>query len=157
MEILRKITIKAIAGKIDIEKLIGMPEKKMPLARIFGIANKATPDAGDYGAFVRFHGQFRAINLETGVEYQAGTLLLPPIAQDMLGGVLAGDAESVRFGFDISVRFDNDAVTKYVYEIKPLVEASEDDPLSLLAKQVNKDFPMIENKAAETEKPAAKK
>lgn len=138
MNVIRKITVKAVCGAIDIEKLIAAPDKQIKLARIFGIATKAKPGASDFGEFVKFQGQFRAINLETGAEYQSGGLILPPVAQDFLEGALSGEnVESVQFGFDITVRFDNTAIAKYVYEVTPLLEPQENDPLTLLGKTIN--------------------
>jgi hypothetical protein len=136
MEILRKITVKAVAGKVDIEKVLAAPEKKMTLAKIFGIASKAAPDQSDYGAFLRFKGRFRAINYVDGTQFESGSLILPPVAQDMLAGVLEGVDGSVEFGFEVGVKYDAEAVTKYVYTVTPLFEASKDDPLQRLSNTV---------------------
>lgn len=130
MDILRKITVKNVAGKVSIEKLLAAPGKKLTLMRVWGVARKAKPDQSDLGSFVRFLGAFRALNVETGQMFQSGALILPGVAQDLLMGALDGDnVQEVQFAFEIGVHYDPEAVTKYVYDVKSLVEPAEDDPL----------------------------
>lgn len=152
--IIRKITLKAVAGKVDFDKLIATPDKYMKLAKIYGIASKAAPDESEYGAFIRFKGRFRGVNFETGETYEAGAMILPATAQDMLAGVLEGTEGSVEFAFEIAVKYDATSAVKYVYEIKPLFEVSKDDPLERLGASIL----AIENKAeSKTETKADKK
>jgi hypothetical protein len=155
MNIVRKITNKVVFGAIDIEKVIAAPDKKIDMIKVWGIASKARPDQGDMGAFIRFGGLFRALNLQTGEEFQAGAMILPGVAQDLLAGALGAGAESVTFGFKIGVHFDNTAVTKYVYDVESLFPPAEDDPLERLSQTVKSPV-AIAAPVAETEKATAK-
>lgn len=157
MNIIRTITTKAVAGKVDFDKLYASENKQLSLAKIYGIASKATPDQSDLGAFIRFKGRFRGVNFETGETYEAGSMILPTTAQDMLAGILESVEGSVEFAFEIGVHYDASAVTKYVFDIKPLFEASSDDPLERLSRKVQ--VAALENKkdgVAKTETVEAK-
>lgn len=133
MQIVRKITLKGVCGKIDIEKLIVAPGKRIELMKVYGVARKAAPGESPIGQYVRFSGSFRAVNTMTGETYQSGGLILPPIAQDLLAGALEGDnVEDVNFGFGIAVHYDADAIAKYVYEVESLLTPSQEDPLERL-------------------------
>jgi len=158
-KIIRTITTKAVAGKVDFDKLYATPNKQMTLAKIFGIASKAKPDESDLGAFIRFGGRFRGINYETGETFEAGSLILPATAQDMLAGILESVEGSVEFAFEIGVHYDATAVTKYVFDIVPLFEASNDDPLERLSRRVESAPAQIadKSKAKADEKPAEAK
>lgn len=137
MQILRKITLKAVTGKIDFEKLLDAPNRRIDLMKVYGTARKAKPDQSDLGSYIRFSGSFRAMNIATGEMFEAGVVILPGIAQDLLMGALdSEDAEAVDFGFMISVKYDAESVTKYVYDIQSLMAPSKDDPLERLAAQM---------------------
>ncbi len=154
MEILRKITLKAVCGKLDFDKLIASDSKKITLMKVFGVARKAKPDQSDLGAFIRFTGAFRAVNVETGQVFQSGVLILPGVAQDLLLGALDGEnIEEVNFGFEIGAHYDADSVTKYVYDVRSLVEPAQDDPLERMAKQLGvHSGPALEHKGEKAEK-----
>ena len=133
MQILRKITLKNVAGKVDIEKVLAAPNKHMELLKVYGVARKALPGQTDLGPFVKFGGSFRAVNSETGEMFESGTLILPGTAQDLLLGALDGDdVESVNFGFSISVKYSPEAIAKYEYDVRSLLAPAADDPLERL-------------------------
>lgn len=133
MQILRKITLKNVAGKVDIEKVLAAPNKRMDLMKIYGVARKATPGQTDIGPFVKFGGSFRAINSATGEMFESGMAILPGIAQDLLLGALdGGDVESVNFGFAISVKYSPESIAKYEYDVSSLLAPAADDPLERL-------------------------
>jgi hypothetical protein len=157
MDILRKITLKAVCGKLDFEKLLSAPDKKLSLMRVYGIARKAKPDQSDLGAFIRFSGSFRAENMETGEVFQSGVLILPGVAQDLLNGALDGEGvEDVQFGFEIGAHYDADSVTKYVYDVKSLVAPAQDDPLERMSKLLGvKSAAAVEHKKGDNIKAEA--
>lgn len=159
MELVRKITVKQVAGKIDIEQVLAAPNKTLKLARIYGMASKARPDQSDMGAFLRFSGRFRAQNFVDGTLYESGALILPGIAQDALAGALDGaNGGAVEFAFEISAKYDKEAVTKYVYQVTPLFETSQDDPLERMGRKVAAiAAPKDEEKATEKVEASTKK
>ena len=137
MQILRKITLKGVAGKIDFEKLLEAENRRIDLMKVYGTARKAKPDQSDLGPYVRFSGSFRAMNIATGEMFESGVMILPGIAQDLIMGALDSDgAEAVDFGFIISVNYNAESVTKYEYDIQSLMSPSKDDPLERLAAQM---------------------
>lgn len=157
MQILRKITLKGVAGKIDFEKLLEAENRRMDLMKVYGTARKAKPDQSDLGPYVRFSGSFRAMNIATGEMFESGVMILPGIAQDLIMGALDSDgAEAVDFGFIISVKYNAESVTKYEYDIQSLMSPSRDDPLERLAAQmglVALPAPVADPVAEPTEEP----
>lgn len=143
---LSKLTMKACGAKPDFDAIYAAKPNPVPLLRVVGIAAKAIPDATEQGPFLRFKGRFQATNLRTGAEFFAGSAILPKVAEELLGGALeavdSGSSPQVSFGFDISARYDETAITKYVYEIVPLMQPQEDDPLAMLAKSVAATAPL---------------
>lgn len=137
MKIIRKITIRDVFGKIDIEELLKAEGKALKLVKVLGFCRKAVPGSSSMGDFVKYQGSFAAVNVQTGEEFRSGAMILPGVVQDLLLGALAGDVEEVEFGFIIGIRYDADAIAKYVYEVESLIAPKESDPLEMLAKQLN--------------------
>lgn len=137
----RKVTIKAVYGDLpDIEKLLKAPNKSMDLIDLVGIVRRAKPDshsvaAGETSDFVRFYGEFRAINRATGEVVEAGQAILPGAIQDKLYGALGvGDkVKEISFAIRIGIRYDKNALRHYVYTTESLLPPSENDALSQLA------------------------
>lgn len=135
VEMVRKITVKQIMGKkVDVEKLILAPGKKLDLCDIMGIARRMKPDQSEHGEFVRFYGRFRGVNLETGESVDAPQLIVPNTIQDLLYGAMGDDAnvKEVSFAVRVGVKFDNDAAAKYVFTVTNLSAPVENDPLTLM-------------------------
>lgn len=152
--ILRKITVKSVAGSVDVEKLIKADNKRLQLAKIFGTAYKMTPQESALGPYVKFSGRFRAVNAD-GEIFDAPSLIVPGIAQDMLIAALDQEGvNEVQFAIEISVKYEPTSVTKYVYEIKPLIEAASDDPIERLTAQLG--IKKVDAIADQSEKPAGK-
>lgn len=132
-----KITIKSIAGAIDLEKILAAEGKQIQLAHIYGLARKAAPDSSQYGDFVRFRGSFKAVNLETGETMQSGSLILPSTAQELLAGAFSEDTTEVKFGFQICVKYDVKVATKYTYTVVNLLAAAQNDPMKALEAEIS--------------------
>jgi hypothetical protein len=136
VETARKITVKGVMGeKVDIEELLKTADKRQDLCTVYGIARKFKPDQSDMGSFIRFYGRFRAVNLKTGETTEAGQAILPGIVQDGLYGAMGGgeaDVTEVQFAVRIGVKYNKEAVTKYVYTVESLQAPAENDPLALL-------------------------
>lgn len=66
---------------------------------------------------------------------------------------MSDDVNEVQFGFRIVAKYDADAVTKYTFQIIPLMNPAENDPLVLLESKIAEDFkklaaPKADKKAA---------
>lgn len=128
----RKISIKAVCGTPDIEKVIA--KKKIDLMDVYGVAQRTKAVTTDYGDAVRFIGKFRAVNLETGEVYESTRLYLPSAMEEDLSAAMnaGGNAE---FGVRINVNYDKSLATKYYYDFVSLIEPQNQDALlSLEAK-----------------------
>ena len=135
---LRKITVAGIGATPDLEVLLKQSGKQMLVARVYGVARRAKPEMGKEGRgdYVKFYGQFKAVNVVTGESFVSGALILPGVVQDQLYGAMDGDVQGVEFAVDIGAKYDPDAVTKYVYFAKSLIKPKDNDPLLLMEKQL---------------------
>jgi hypothetical protein len=163
MQLLRKISARTVFGsKADIQTLVLADRTKPhPLFRVIGICNgtrhgtskdrdeeTAGPNAGqtiispgakgdgkskDWTALL---GNFQATKLSTGEIFRSGVCFLPNYVTDSITGQLGVDVEAVRFGFDISARFDGESATSYVFEAQNLMPAKPDDALNNIASEI---------------------
>lgn len=145
MQYPRKITLKEIGAQPSKEDRAAMlldHSKVIALARIYGIAGAfkpgmgTTPD-GTQKPYVKFLGQFRAINLKTGEVFNSSTMILPQFIEEQLHGILsAGGAQSVEFAVEISAQGDKPgakpSATGYTYSVKPLLQMGENSALAAL-------------------------
>lgn len=137
-EQLRKITVRKVMGeKPDIEALLKAPGKRMDLMDVYGVVTKAKPGSSDYGEYVRFLGTFVAINLQTKEEFESSVCILPRFLEEGLYGALGTEgAQNVEFALRLSIKYDKEAATNYVYEHKNLVPTKETDAMQALADKV---------------------
>jgi hypothetical protein len=137
VERLRKITLGTIGVQPDIEALMAAPQKRLDLADIYGVATKAKPSNSDYGPFVAFLGSFRAVRLADKQVFESSKIILPKFIEEELYGAFGdGMTGNVEFAFRISAKFDKDAGTKYVYDMKSLVPVKENAQLAGLLEKV---------------------
>lgn len=138
MKILKKITVRDVCGKITIDDIAkAKSEGVLQLCDIIGIARKARPGSTAMGEFVKFVGSFRAKNLQTGEIFSSGAVILPGAVPDLLYGALGETEGEVQFGFRVGIKYDENAIAKYVYEVESLLAPSEADPVELLASRIS--------------------
>lgn len=169
MQLLRKISRATMIGDTTpiLEKVLANKDKTIPLYRVYGFATSVrnskdilTGDAKKdartemHGPWQCLIGQFEAANLLTGEVSRSGQCFLPQFAIDMIAGQFSDDVERVKFAFEVGVKFDPEAPGKYAYVVAPLLDASEDDPISAIASQITKPAQLA---APEPEKGAASK
>jgi hypothetical protein len=136
----RKITIKEIGAqpsKEDRAAMLLSAALQIPLARIYGTAGAFKAGQSDHGPFVKFIGQFKAVNLRTGEIFVASAMILPKFLEEQLHGILTGGvAQGVEFAFEISVQGDQPGVkpsaTGYTYGAKPLMALAENPVFAAL-------------------------
>lgn len=152
--IARKLTLAGVAGKSTawFEKLMAIPgeHKVLPLANIIGQATGFEVGGTDFGEYVKFRGQFRGTNLETGEQTDAPAVILPAHLGNVLRSALEGktdDVRSVDFAFGISARYDASAATKYIYDCRSLMAPAASDPLAALEGQVKQALALEAPKA----------
>ena len=143
MNLLKKITLKVISS-VDLEKTAKeMKEKeKRALVRVYGIVNSHDLGSTQYGDFLRFKGNFEAVDLATGDVYRSGQAILPQVAEDLLHAALvAAGGESVQFGFELGIKESKNSKTGYELTASPLIKESPNDPLALMREQIGLPAP----------------
>lgn len=129
-ELLKKITVNTVLRTAKGEKKVFTEAKTV--ARFIGIATGAKVMQTVYGESVRFLGQFKGINAETGEEFHATYLFLPGIAEGVLFNALnTAQGAPVNFALDIGVKPDASTATGYVFTCVPLLE-NGNDPLAAI-------------------------
>jgi hypothetical protein len=156
MNILNKITMKAIGAQPAPHSIT----EAVALAHLFGKANGYKTGSTTYGLYDKFHGEFEAVNLQTGECFVASNLLCPPIMESLIkdalksagaeGGKIGNkalheadiegkDTESpVLFAFEIGVKPTakkegaRDIGQGYEYTVKLLAPSKRSDALESL-------------------------
>lgn len=134
--IVTKISTKTVYGIVDIAAL--KEKKTLPIMRVYGIAKRIITGTTNFGDYIGFGGAFEAVNKDTGELFVAGKCFLPDVAANMLSGEFAKDIESIRFAFNIDVKYREDLACKYEYVVNPLIKSAEDNPIALLRGEVDK-------------------
>lgn len=148
-EPLRKITVKTVYGEVDLERLLKDKTKALPIMDVYGLCRKSKAGETDFGPYVRFLGEFRAVNCETGAMYRAPVLLLPKFLEEELAAATgdANAAKEVEFAFRLSAKYDAKAATKYVYLADSLVEASQSDAMTALESRIAEQRKLLSDKS----------
>ena len=141
----RKITLKECGAQPTKEERAAMllnAALKVPLLRVYGIAGAFKPGSSDFGPFVKFIGQFKAINLKTGEIFVASSMILPQFIEEQIHGYLSSGATTgVEFAFEISAQGDQPgakpSATGYTYGAKPLMGFAENSALAALEAKIS--------------------
>lgn len=133
MQILNKITIKAVCGELK-GKLNGNAE--MELIKVIGNVKNREEIKGQYGTSWKLKGEFKATNIETNEEYFSGACFLPGLAEELVIGQMddIGD-NSIQFAFIIGIKAAENKVG-YEYVVKPLIKPAENNALALIESKI---------------------
>ncbi len=150
-----KISMKSIGA----QPKTGQEFAEGPAAHIYGSARNYLVGISTYGEFMKFRGEFEAVNLATGESYRSANLLLPDIAASLLISALhaagakhgtvktANEAENpgepatapVEFAIEIGIRKSKNVQpggAGYEFTLRPLIETRDSDPIAALRKLV---------------------
>lgn len=135
MQLLNKITIKAIVG--DLENSVTDTKPNLNIAQIIGVVRDKELIKGQYGDSYKLKGEFKAINLVTKEQFYSANCFLPGLANDLVINQLqdVGD-NSVQFAFIIGIKYAKNKVG-YEYTVQPLIKPSENNALTLIENQIN--------------------
>ena len=115
---------------------------------VIGRINRATPQNGQNGPYVKFGGNFHAINEQTGKEFASAVFLSPGIAEDVLysGLMDAQETGDKTASTEFAMRFKTMATEAdakgrrnamgYIWHSEFLIEPAGDDPLARLMASV---------------------
>lgn len=154
---IRKISVKTVVGNLKAIVLASTKLKegekghmangqKFDVFSVVGIVKKVTSGEHDqFGAYYEFGGQFEATALvgdNTGTSYRAAKCFLPEVATELLVAEydrVAQDNDGVVDGIQIALKViatvDESAAVLYSFEVQPLIEAVEADPLAMIKQQ----------------------
>lgn len=139
-EALRKITLGTCNAQPSAETIAKLEKTGKPIALmdVFGIARRAKPGVSTLGEYVKFLGNFKAVNLADKSEYTAPVVILPKFLEEQLYAVMGGadQVSDVQFGFRVSAKYDKKAATKYSYTAASLLKPADNDPLAMLEAQI---------------------
>lgn len=170
---IRKITAKTVAGNLKALVLEGLKEKQLKdgdfidVFSVVGIIKKVNEGEHDqYGTYHEFGGTFESIvhfGPNAGKSFRAAKCFLPEVATDLLVDEynrLAKENDGVSPEIQVAVKViaqvDESSNTNYTFQVTPLMQAQEADPLEMLKKQANL-APALENKKQPEQQAAAKK
>ena len=134
MQVIKKLSTKTVFGNIS-AKILPEDGSTKELYNVVGIAGSVEVGESNYGAWQCLSGRFRALNLETGEEVEAGKAFLPSLAHDLVASQIV-DGAQVEFALAIGARRSESSPVGYEYTAEPLLELSESDPMNQLAKRV---------------------
>ncbi len=156
-QVLRKLTIASTgwnksAIMAAIAEAHGTPKDgdKIECMKIVGVTTSATPGQTDKGEYLKFKGEFGAVNMDTGESFSAAVCILPNFIADTLSAALEA-SERVEFAFMIGAKYSAKSVTGYEFTVTPLIEAKPSDAMARLLELTGDITPKLE-----APKPAAK-
>lgn len=131
---LGKISVKNVCGELRGDRKPKKDGGELMLMRIIGTARDTKVVSTTFGDSIGLLGNFRATAIETGQEFQSGTLFLPDLATNLIAPMLESNQE-VSFAFDIGAVYKETSATEYEYVVHPLLDQGGIDPLAdLVAK-----------------------
>lgn len=132
---LKRITVKTVYGAVDLEALLKAKDKTIPLMQVWGVAARGKVATSQYGESIGFLGIFKAVNIGTGEIFRAPKFYAPRGLEEEIAGAM-GDVlnapRQVSFGFTISVSYDPESATKYVYTWDSIANTQESEPMLAL-------------------------
>jgi len=140
VQVLKKISVATVFGKVDLKALLAAPGETIKCMRVLGLAISQKTGLSSYGEWSALLGQFQATNLVTGEVFNGSTLFLPEVAlTPILVALSAQGTRGVEFAIDVHVKYVNDAKpggSPYEYTFVPLLAPDANDPVSRLAAKV---------------------
>lgn len=145
MNIIRKITLRNcnISAKNVKDSVASLGEgETKPLLRVVGIATGYKPGQTDKGEYLLLLGEFSAVNLLTGAQFQSAKAILPNFIAENFAPVLERNG-SAEFALEIGAQRNDSAVTGYVYTVRPLMESKASDRMAELIAIASKELPSL--------------
>jgi hypothetical protein len=132
-----------VVSKITVASVGAQPKphsikegEKKAVCVFYGEARDSKIGQTQFGDFLKFTGNFGAVNMETGERFRSGTLILPAIMENILDSAIKETEGAVQFAIEIGVKHSANGNTGYEYTVRPLLEPSENDPLLMLESKV---------------------
>lgn len=160
---LKKITPATVTKEVGIDLLsLPRPVEARVLYDLYGIISRYKTGNSTLGAWLRFTGQFEAVTPDGEVFSSSGAHI--PVLEDLLHSqlLMAQQADpkatlqvAIRVGIKAAPK-GKPSATGYEFDVQPLMQSSENNPVALLRAQVEKDMPARIGKIAPTDGDAEK-
>lgn len=137
----------SLVSKITIKSIKAQPKKHSVeqdtlLATLYGRCQDKKAGSSDFGEFIRFKGEFEAVNAESGDVFKSNEMIVPRILEGLLDNAITADENaSVDFAMEIWAEANEASITGYSYTVKPLTEPQESDALQELRQLAQKSLP----------------
>lgn len=129
INLIRQITVKTIKAQPKPHSI----EEDALIATLYGRCTEKKVGTSDYGDFIRFKGEFEAVNAESGETFRAGNMIVPGVLEGLLDSAITADENNaVDFAVEVWVEPSDRGNTGYTYSIKPLIQPEESDALAQL-------------------------
>lgn len=132
-----------VVSKITVASIGAQPKphsveegEKRAICVFYGEARSSKIGQTQFGDFLKFSGNFGAVNMKTGERFRSGSLILPAIMENILDSAIKETEGAVQFAIEVGVKYSEKGNTGYEYTVRPLLEPSENDPLLMLESKV---------------------
>lgn len=148
-DIVKKITLAKLG--IDKDTILEIlkkakPEDVISVAAFAGQISEAKPKSADLGDYLLFEGDIMGVNQLTGVTLRSGALILPPVAETPLAGMVKRAVKTdengnvisqgvVEFQFEVTVRRDKAAIG-YAYGLRSHSDTGKVDPVLAMLRKI---------------------
>lgn len=121
--------------------------KELDLYVVMGVVTGSKIRPSQYGENVMYQGEFKAINLDTGEEFESNQFYPPPILSAQLDPkVTTAGSKGYEFAVTIGIKPEPKSATGYVYYQKHVKEIAESDVVKKLQAEIASKLPPIRNK-----------
>ncbi len=139
MQLLNKITIKAVCG--DLENAVTQEKPTLNICQVIGVVKDKEKITGQYGDSYKLKGEFKAVNLITKEQFYSANCFLPGLANDLVVNQIDSTGDNaVQFAFVIGIKFAKNKVG-YEYSVQPLIKPAENNALNLIENQIKTSNP----------------
>jgi len=119
--------------------------EEVPVLRVGGRITGSEAGKTAISEYIKFKGEFEAINAVTDQHYRSQNLIVPSVAEQMLADLSANGEEVTQFGLDITV-VKNDTTKggyKFRYGVRSLTSPRVKDALSQLMESFDNAVPLL--------------
>jgi hypothetical protein len=143
----KKITtaLCGVSAQVAEQTALNGDGEEVPVLRIGGRITGSEPGKTAISDYIKFKGEFEAINAVTDQHYRSQSLIVPPVAEQMLSDLSSNGEEVTQFGLDITV-VKNDSAKggyKFRYGVRSLTSPKVKDALSQLMDSFDAAIPLL--------------
>lgn len=146
MQLLKKISIKEVCGDVSAimrDAMKNNAEFPKEICQIFGIAASTFEGVGGpRNSYEGLNGNFEAINLITGEDFQGYKCFLPDQGLGFVRSLLLGsEGKPVEFGVSIAIQEPSRSGSQMMYEyvVKPIGKAERSERLKNLRQRLTNE------------------